>query len=449
MIIYIYPILIFLYIVSNFISNSFLSFFIGILAFVAIIISFLRAKGLYLISGICFFIIGFCLFIYNNLPWYTFFLYFETMLGVLSLFLVLPFINSIIRIGLYDKNLSLLLQQGITDLNKLYRRSFLVCHFLGLFLNIATLPLLTNSLKVTLQKIPKKISEKYYTQNLLRAYALCLAWSPLEIMVITSLDITNNQYYQLFPIIISIVFITILSDWILSSFKYKNIKLEIEYKTVISYKSVYKKVLQMISMLVVLVLFVTLFQHFFQQGFLLSIVILLIPVSILWAFFIGKTKRYLLVTIPHWKERTKGLSNYFFMFLSAGLFVEMLSVSQLLSFLQLTFSAMSEKTLLFYLMIGGYFLITSFIGFHPLVSLTLLTELLNPIISNVSSLSLTIVLIVCSLSTVMYSPYNLSVSILAEHLKMNPYKMGLWNLLFAIYFILISIFIAYFIILVS
>jgi hypothetical protein len=91
------------------------------------------------------------------------------MLGLLSLFLVLPFINSLIRFGRYDKNLNLLLQDQVTSLTKLYRRSYVVCHFLELFLNIATIPLLTNSLKGALHRFPEKAQNKFYTQNLLRA----------------------------------------------------------------------------------------------------------------------------------------------------------------------------------------------------------------------------------------------------------------------------------------
>jgi hypothetical protein len=443
MIVYIYTFLIIFFIISNFISNSILSLCIGVLAFIAIIFSFFRAKGLYLYSGVCFLIIGFILFIYNDLPWYSFFLQFETMLGMLSLFLVLPFINCLIRVGAYDKNLSLLLQHGIKDLSILYRRSFIVCHFLGLFLNIATLPLLTNSLRRTLHELPNKITDKFYTENLLRAYALCLTWSPLEIMVITSLDITNINYYKLFPIIFSIAVIALLIDWTLSHFKYSKVPVTIENKTEINIKKVYRKIAELLVMLFILVLLATIIQQTFNKGFLFSVVILLIPISFTWALFLGKSKRYISITIPHWKVRTMGLSNYFFMFLSAGLFVEMVSVSHSLSFLQSAFNVLSDLPLLFYLMIAVYFLITAFIGFHPLVSLTLLIELLSPILSAVSSVSLTVVLISCSLSTVLFSPYNLSVSILADELKLNPYKMGMWNILYAISYMLLSISIAY------
>jgi hypothetical protein len=441
--IYVYTTLVILYIISKFAPSIFLTFGIGIMAILALALSISSAKGLYLITGICFFIIGTGLFIYNNLPWYTFLLHFEPMLGLLSLFLVLPFINSLIRIGHYDKNLSLLLQQGVSNLSQLYRRSFLVCHFLGLFLNIATLPLLTNSLRVTLNTLPKQTVNKFYTHNLLRAYALCLTWSPMEVMVSTSIDITTVKYYKILPIVISLAIIMLLIDWVLSSYKYKHIHISIENKTDINFKKVYRKLIEMLGMLVIFILLVSWIQHVVNKGFLFSVVLVMVPISIIWALFIGKTKRYFAVTIPYWKARTSGLANYFFMFLSAGLFVEMLDRSGALSVLQSLLISESERTLLLYFTIGGYFLLTSLIGFHPLVSITLLAELLQPILSGVHHIPLTIVLISCSLATVMYSPYNVSVSILADQLGVNSYRLGAWNIGFAILYILVSIFIAY------
>ncbi|WP_299092367.1 hypothetical protein [uncultured Metabacillus sp.] len=443
MTIFIYTLLIILYIVSRFFTDLFFSYCIGILALVTLLLSLFRAKGLYLISGICFLAIGILLFLTGDHPWYAFLLHFESMLGVLSLFLVLPFINSIIRVGRYDINLGLLLKNEVDRLSKLYKRSFLVTHFLGLFLNIATLPLLKKSLDRTLSQLPKIMADRYYTQNILRSYALCLTWSPMEVMVSTSIDLTNKGYYQVFPIAFSIAIITILSDWLLSYFKYRNVSLVIENSSEISYKKVYRKIVEMLFMLFLFIVSVSLLQKGIDRGFLFAVVLLIIPISIVWALYIRKIRRYFSITIPHWKERTKGLSNYFFMFLSAGLFVEMLSLSGHLTFLQSAFRSITDQSFVFYLMVGGYFLFTSFIGFHPLVSLTLLAELLKPILPEVSTISFTIVLISCSLATVMFSPFNLSVSILSDELKINPYRLGLWNIVFAIFYMLLSIFIAF------
>ena len=440
---YIYPILIMLYILSKFIDHPLLSFIVGICAFIALILSLFYAKGLYLISGICFLTIGILLFFQSDLHWYELFLNFETMLGMLSLFLFLPFINSIIRVGRYDKSLSLFLEQGVTHLKKLYTRTFLVTHLLGLFLNIATIPLISNSLNSSLNQLPKKTIDKFKTQSLLRSYALCLSWSPMEVMVSISLDITRMNYLHIFPILISIAFIAIIADLFFASFKYKQ-ELEIRTDTKeVSPLKVRKKIREMIMLLVIFIVSVSLLEFVLNKGYLFSIVLLLLPISICWAFVIGRPKRYLQVTLPHWKERTNGLSNYFFMFLSAGFFVAMLSFSGHLSFLQTAFIANSENTLLFYLMIGGYFFVTALIGFHPLVSITFIAELLQPILPAVSNVSLTIVLIACSLSTIMYSPYNLSLSILADLIKVNPYKIGLWNIPFALFYMLLTIGVAY------
>jgi len=443
LLLYVYTTPILLYIISQFVEVPYLHAVIGFTTLLALLLSFFHAKGLYLTSGILFLAAGGGLFLYNPLPLSSFILYFDQMLGLLSLFFVLPFINSIIRVGHYDKNLSILLQDKVTNLGKFYRRSFFVTHILSPLLLIATLPLIKNSLNVTLKELPGDTFNKFCTQSILRGYTLALIWSPMEILVGTTLDITKSKYYLVIPIILSIAVTAVLCDWAISSFRFKGIHLPEEPGKSITYTTVYKKILQLVGMLLVLVLLVTWTEQTLGKGYLFSVVLLIIPVSVLWATFIGKTKRYLDVTIPYWKRGTKGLSNYFFMFTSAGFFVQMLSISDLLTYLEPVFALASEKTFLFYLLIGGYFLLSSFLGFHPIVSLTLIGELLQPILPHVQVIPLTVVLITSSLATAMYSPYNLTVSIMSDLLKVNSYRIGSWNLLFTLFFMLLSICMAY------
>lgn len=437
-----YSTLIALYMLSQFVPHLVLHYTIGIIAVIVLILSFFHAKGIHRITGILFFSFGVILFLFNGLPWHTFFLHFQSMLGLLSLFLVLPFINSLIRIGRYDKSLSQLLRDRVTRLTTLYKRSFLVSHFLGVFLNMATLPLLIGSLKPSLQTFSEEMQNRYFCTNLLRAYALCLTWSPLEVLVSRAIDITGAPYHFILPIVIGIVAIAIGVDFAISSLTYKGLPLTIEVTQQINYKNVYKKVAQMLAMLIVFVMVVSWIQQTLEKGFLFSVVLLMIPFSIIWSVMIKKTKSYLRMTIPYWKQRTKGLADYFFMFLSAGLFVEVLSISGLLSFLQPIFQNASESPLQLYLLIAGYYLFTSFIGFHPLISLTFLAEFLVPILPHVATLPLAVVLITCGLATVMYSPFNLSVSLMANELKVNPFRITRWNVGYAICFMLISIAVA-------
>ncbi|WP_018394963.1 hypothetical protein [Bacillus sp. 37MA] len=443
MIVYTYTALIILYILSVFIDVTALNYAVGVIAVIAAILASTRSKGLYFYSGLIFLLIGTGLFLFQEIPWYSFFLYFDSMLGVMSLFLVLPFLNSIIRVGHYDTNLNLLLRRNTNWLDQLYKRSFLVSHVLGLFLNIAMIPLLKSSLHHTLKQLPKEKAHAFLSQSLLRSYALCLSWSPMEVLVSASLDMTGKAYYEVLLPLVMIVFLFAMIDYTLSFYKYRPFGLHIADALQPSSAKVRRKILEMVFMLFIFILLTSLFQHYFQKGYLLSVVIVIIPVSIIWALLIKKQKRYFSVTIPYWKERSNGLSNYFFMFLSAGLFVNMLSASGALSFLQTAFSSVSDRILIFYFMIGLYFFVASLIGFHPLVSITLLGELLRPILPAVSSIPLTIVLITCSLATVMYSPFNLSVSILSDLLRINPIKIMRWNLPFALMYIISSILIAY------
>lgn len=442
MVLVLYPALIILFMLSVFIDASLLHYIVGAVAFLTLLTASLRSQGLYFYSGLIFFIIGASLFFVQNLPWYSFFLYFDSMLGVMSLFLVLPFLNSIIRVGHYDTNLNVLLRRDIQTLDKLYRRSFIVSHMLGLFLNIATIPLLKNSLQQTLKKLPKETANSFLSGSLLRGYALCLSWSPMEVMVSASLDMTGKTYYEVIVPMLLIVLLFAAIDYTISFFKYREFGLHIA-DALQSAANVKRKMLEMGGMLLLFILLTSVFQHFFQKGYLLSVVIVIIPISFFWALLIKKQKRYIRVTIPYWKERTAGLSNYFFMFLSAGLFVSMLAESGALSILQDGFRSVSDQTLLFYFMIGLYFFVTSLTGFHPLVSITLLGELLRPVLPEVSSVSLTIVLITCSLATVMYSPFNLSVSILSELMRVNPFHIVRWNLRYALLYMGASILIAY------
>ncbi|RKD75158.1 hypothetical protein ATL39_0855 [Sinobaca qinghaiensis] len=442
-IITLYSSLIVIYTVSRFWDNLFFSYAVGILAVLSLAAASFYASGLYKKSGLAFLILASILFVYNGTAWSSFFLYFDSMIGILSLFFVLPFLNSIIRAGQYDTSLRRLLQNGVHDLHTLYTRSFLISHFLGLFLNIATVSLVHRTLKPSLSGMKTKMADIFYTRSILRGYALCLVWSPIEIMVIISLDLTGYSYINVVPFLIPLVLLMFFSDWIFSRRQYKDLPLVMENSGSIPLKKILRKTAQMMGMLCVLVLTATLFEYLFEKGFLFSVVISIVPIAFIWALLINRRRRYLNIAVPVFKERTFFLSNYFFMFLSAGFFVEMLSASPFIAYLEAVFLTNTEHELLLFGLIGLYFILASFSGFHPLVSIALLGEVLSPVLADISSISLALVLITSSLATAIYSPYNLSVSLLAGQMNLVPFQLSFWNLPFSLYFIGSSILIAY------
>ncbi|TRY42457.1 hypothetical protein FOI67_11185 [Geobacillus sp. LEMMJ02] len=421
-----------LYVLAQFVAAP-IHYVMGAAALLAFVVSAFYAHGVYMVSGVLFFGLGVGLFLFYGDAWPTFVLHFERVLGLLSLFFVLPFMNTLIRVGRYDHSLSEWLKRNAESVSSLYRRSFSVCHLLGLFLNIATIPLLVRSLRAALQNLDGREAESFYVRNLLRAYALCLTWSPMEVMISTTIDFTGVRYDQVALFLLLLAFTMAMVDWGMAVVSYRCIPLENGVETNGKMTvSVGKKAAQLLLVLVVFTVLVSLLQHWLGKGFLFSVVLLLVPFCFGWALLARRVKRYATVAFRHWRERTEGLANYFFMFLGAGLFVEMLARSPLLAVLEGWFRVGAEHSVWLYAMIAAYFFATSLVGFHPLVSLTLLMPLLEPVRLLVPAVPLSIVLICCSLATVMYSPYNISVSLLSEELGDNPYRIGKRNVPFAL-----------------
>jgi len=440
---YIYPLLVIIYIISQLVTLTLLNYLIGIFANFAIIISLFYARGLYLYSGIVFYVLGIILFLSNDLTYQAFLLQFDSMLGILSLFIMLPFLNSLILVGRYDRYLSSLLEYRISHVGDLYERGGIVTYILGLFLNIATIPLVFHTLHKSLRQFPSSFTYKFYTKSILRAYAFCLMWSPMEIMIIQSLDIAQVNYITIFPILLFFSVVIFYFHIKLGKRRYVSHLVKEDLNKNISLHLIMCKIYELFSLLIFLVIIVTIVDYFIDKGYLFSLVLSIIPISMIWAVKLNKFNSYFIYTVPHFKVRTKGLANFFFMFLSAGFFVKMIGETKLLSYFQSLAINVGDHIFVLFICIGLYFFITSFIGFHPLVSIVLLAEIMTPILPEVKGIPLAFVLIICSLMTVIYSPFNVSLSILASELKQNSFTISLWNTPYSILLTLIAVIFGY------
>jgi len=438
--VYIYTSLIVCYILATITQSDILSYGVGILANVTVLVSLCYARGLYLYSGLIFYTIGVILyFTSDNI---TFLLQFDSMIGILALFIVLPFLNSLIIVGRYDKHLSSLLRYKVNDVGDMYKRSSIVSHILGLFLNIATVPILIQSLRSSLSDFPKKLTDPFYAKSILRAYSFCLMWSPMEVMIIQTLQITGKSYLIVIPFLLTLVGIFLFVDTTLGKKNFQYLQLQaIEENT--SFQTSFRKIIDLFVLLFILVAAASILDRFIAEGYLFSLVLLMIPIPLVWARRIGKLKQYWIHTIPHWQERTKGLANFHFMFISAGFFVTLLANTAFLETLQPFILLIADKTLLLFAMISLFFFVSSIIGFHPLVSIVLLAEILQPVLADIASIPLSLVFIISSLSTVMYSPFHISTSVLASEIKVNPYRVGLWNIPFALLLLSFTILFSY------
>lgn len=432
---FLYNALILSYFVYIFWETQALTYWIGILAILCILISFKGAARLHQAAGCIFLIVGLGLFWVLQKPLYDLPLYMTSTVTIMAIFYVLPFINSIIVVGRYDRNVSKLLKSKIVHLGQLYYRGSLVSFLLGTFLNIATFPLVESVMQKNLKNQSEKLKKIFISRLALRGYALSLVISPMEILVAMSIDMAKIEYLSFLPWLVSFAFILLLLDWLLG-WKYRVYNLEkgnIEEEANLS-KDTISKTLMLFVYLALFITTVVMANQWLQLGFIATVSLIIVPYSFLWALSIGRFRAYLSYSIPIWKKRTMGLNSYMFLFLSVSLFTSTLNQTHFINYIHDPVEKLAETPILLFAAIQVLFLLLGMMGFHPIVTMSILVGILHPLTAMVNPMSLALVLTTSGLSTAIAGPFNISVSLAGSLLQVNPYQISWWNLRYALLF---------------
>ena len=414
-----------------FIHSKTVQYIVGLIAILCWVFSLPRANKLYKTMGLVFSVIGLIIFIYQGMALVKLPLYMTENVTLLSIFFVLPFINSIVVVGRYEQNASRILKYKSTNLAQVYLRSSLVSFLLGGLLNIATLPLVISVVQKNLKKFKDKaITNVLISKSMLRGFMLSLTWSPMEIMIALSIEITHVDYLTLFPWLLFLSLTILLINMFLGK-RYKSyLAFQKNGTESLRIKQLYK-ILSLgifLALFIVLLVFIT---RIFDLGFLAAVSLLVAPYSFLWAISIKRKSSFLAYAIPVWKSRTNSLTGYMILFLSVGLFTSVLSETALLNYLQRPFQTVVETPIFLFLLIQVIFIVFALLGFHAIVTLTILGEIIKPFVYAINPISLSIVLIFSGLSPTMFSPFNISASLTGDILRINPFRIVWWNLGFA------------------
>src|SRR5699024_5704382 len=108
---------------------------ISILAIVMLVIAFFKASVLFKVLGCVFVIIGSLLYMTTSVPFLDVIKVFKENLPLLTLFMLLSWMNSIVRSGRYDYLLSKIMKLNTKDIGVLYNRTSLATFSLATFLN--------------------------------------------------------------------------------------------------------------------------------------------------------------------------------------------------------------------------------------------------------------------------------------------------------------------------
>ncbi|MFB5662308.1 hypothetical protein [Alteribacillus sp. HJP-4] len=429
---FIYSALVFSYAGTIFIKAEGLEYTTGLLVILAVLTSFHKAQRLFKVTAAIFVLIAVITAAAEGIPVRDFPYYMTSTAILILIFYVLPFINSVIIVGRYDQKVNRLLKMNVDDMSQLYRKVSTVSFLLGSFLNIATIPLIIQVLQRNLKNQTTALRNKFISSAMLRGYALCLVWSPMEILVALSVDITGVGYGRLLPLLLLFSLLLLLITF-LAGRSFQGYPVETE-KTQLDPSVIYKKIASLLFFLFLFIFVVIFTRQSLELSFLETVGLVIIPYSFFWAFSIRRIRSFLVYGIRTWKARTSALQNYVVLFLSVGFFISILEQSVLIEYLQYPFLLLENLPVLLFVVIQLLFLGLAMVGFHPLVTISLVGGMIQPLLDSVSPFSVAIVLITSGLSTVIAGPFNISVSLTGMLIHQNPYRVSMWNIGFAFLF---------------
>jgi len=423
-----YSVVFLLNIVHVFWANDSLFFVIGVMGIMMLIINFPRSDKVFRILGVVLLVVGIFFFISSDVSVNEIPSFFAGNISLLFLLSMLPWMNSVVKAGRYNKLLQSLLGGNVKGMGSLYIRSEVTMVSLAAFLNLSSATISQDLLKNQLKEAKTKVRNSFIAMATLRGYSLALLWSPLEILLATSIFITGANYLEVLPWMLLIALIGIILDSTMGKFIFRKHGIGSHSLAENPPQSDKKKLVEFITALILFLVLVVFLANVVQLDFLFAVTIAIFPFAFIWAVVKQRKNSFLQIGWPTWKRQTNNLNNFIVLLLSLSFFTEALNASPFLQYLQDPIVALEGSPILIMLFIQAAFLVLTLLGVHPIATMGIFGGVSGLLIEALPSVTLTILLASCAIATVPSAPYGLIVTITSVGLGVNPYQIVLKNL---------------------
>ncbi|MBB6448077.1 hypothetical protein HNR44_000026 [Geomicrobium halophilum] len=405
----------------------------GWLALSMFFLSFYRAGRLFQILGGIFVALGVILYGFSAVTFMDIPHLLSDNLTLVAFVSALPFIQTAVRAGRYDKQLQHWLFHRVESSGYLNQRSLLTSYGLVPFMNLSVLPLIQSTLARHLQSWKKGKRDAFISRVTLRGFALVLVWMPMEIMLVLALDLTGAGYIAVFPWFL-LISVTMLLIEIIRGYLWKNEQVMLSHHEEIRTRSsgkVWTLLLAIISFLVIVVGLGELLDF----SFILMVTLVIPPFAWVWASICRRRWRFqVLARDAFRKQLEENIHPFVVLFVSLGWFTGTLSETPVIEWVQAPFETGGVSPAAILAGIPLAFIAMAMVGIHPIATMTLLHEVVGTILMPISPESLTIVYVVAALATFTVSTYGITVTLTARHTEQNPYRITLRNMPFALVF---------------
>ncbi|WP_244151520.1 hypothetical protein [Halobacillus dabanensis] len=314
------------------------------------------------------------------------------------------------------------------------------------FLNLSAVNLSQGILIDSLKGVKKRIRDRFIARSTIRAYALAMIWSPMEIMVGIVVDATGVSYLSYLPWLLLVSFTVLILDLQMEKNAFQSIPYK-GYEIGDGYQAKKKIYLKMFKLLMILGLFlaaVMITSEWLQFSFILAVTLVIFPFSFVWAFFMKKVFLFLRIGYKTWRQKTNHLQNFFVLFISLSLFSKSLNQTEALTWIQYLFTVFKEYPVIILGLILFTYIGLGLLGVHPIATVGVLLEILQPLFEVFNPMGIGVMLIVGALATASSGTYGIVVTLTSINTQQNPYAITVTNLPFTLIFGSIGIVTAYF-----
>lgn len=378
---------------------------------------------------------------YNGLSLEACFMAFKGMVYLVVLFAVVPVLSIPIRSGHYDQAMEIILSHKIKKIASLHMVTMLLAYLFGSFMSLGAVPVMISSLRTVMEKF--RISDKVRFNSVvtITGYLLPTLWTPVSGVVGLVTSSYRINWFNLFLFVLPMSIIGLfVNNLIFYLMEVRPNREDSNYPGTTTASAsldlAYRKLMEMVIAITLLVFFILSVENIIGASFVDVVIIVTIPFALFWNIAIGKAREFFDSLSRDFVERLPRMSDQMTIFLSAGFFVQIIQFAGLDRIANMLVFAVIKVTGIFWFLIllPVFTLVTSFIGIHPLVSIALFSESLNPEILGIVPEQLAITLIVGAILTYMLGPFSGTLGLVQSMTGVSTFRLLRWNIPYAIGF---------------
>lgn len=424
-------VLFFVFILSQFVSHSIVTYGIALLTAMIMIISLFYSKGLPKYFGIVMTVISVAILIYQKQGFEVWNEGITKNLALVLLIIIVPILGIPIRLGNYHEHLS-----GFVG--KLQKKPhFLYLMISGLFVliapitNIGSIYIIDSMLDK--MRLPKEFIGRVYVRGITSVHT----WSPYFASVFLVVYSLHVPIYQYLPYGLMLGLLQFVVAYLL--FKYveaRHIEFHLQYET---RDQGNKKLFELAAIIILLTGLIFGLEPFVEFNVIVLISLIVLVFTFFWSLYLQVPTQFLKELSEYRKTIFPSKANVINLLLTAGLFGLVLEKTPISSVIQGVWEGLANWSV-FFLIFGTIVIVSllSLIGIHQIVTVSTIVATVSYQALGIDVIVMAMMLLSAWQVSVTVSPISPVIAIVSNIVKVNPFKVILrWNLHYAIILALI------------